>query len=335
MADLATQQAEYDKLKTALDALKGVPGMETVYKQMLDDFTTKYPKGRPVELTDTEAAQGLAAAGVNLGIGEALLADKTYGPELRKVFDLYKAGKTTEALDALYKSKFGKLDPTARNRYVTKLENTDLYKKNLNSWLINVKQKLKQQGTPVDDAKLQDYYIRGIEDNVILDEALSGAKFAPGKTGGTQATSYNDLLKIATRNGVSASMLPKVLGYDTIDQALADLQRGESIDVFNQKIRNYAKTAMPDYVKKLIDEGNDLTDIVAPYKSTIADVLELPYDSVDVTDKYIQNALASNMSLTDLRKALRKDDRWQYTDQANKEASNLATTVLRDFGFMG
>ena len=92
---------------------------------------------------------------------------------------------------------------------------------------------------------------------------------------------------------------------------------------------------MPDSVKKLIDEGNDLTDIVSPYKATISDVLELPYNSVDVTDKYIQGALANNMTLTDLRKALRKDDRWQYTDAARSEVANATKKVLQDFGFMG
>jgi len=164
---------------------------------------------------------------------------------------------------------------------------------------------------------------------------LSGTKFEVGKTGGNQATNYNSLLSIATRNGISSSLLPKVLGFDSIDQVLRELQTGASIEDFNQKIRNYAKTAMPDYVKKLIDEGQDLTDIISPYRATISDVLELPYNSIDVTDKNIQNALAGNISLTELRRQLRKDDRWQYTDTARGEVANVTKQVLQDFGFMG
>lgn len=46
-------------------------------------------------------------------------------------------------------------------------------------------------------------------------------------------------------------------------------------------------------------------------------------------------ALAGNISLADLRKQLRKDDRWQYTDTARSEVANVTRQVLQDFGFMG
>ncbi len=283
--------------------------------------------------TNASIAAGLKAA-TNLGIGEALLFDKIYGDELRKVFDLYKTNKVAAA-DLLFKTKWAKLDTDVRDRYLMNLENSDLYKERLRSWLLGIKPDLKKNGLSLTDAQLEDYYIRGIDDLTIFDEALSGSKFEAGKTGGSQATNYNSLLSIATRNGISTSLLPKVLGFDSIDQVLKELQTGASIDDFTQKIRNYAKTAMPDYVKKLIDQGQDLTDIINPYRATISDVLEIPYNSIDVTDKNIQSALAGNISLADLRKQLRKDDRWQYTDTARSEVANVTRQVLQDFGFMG
>ena len=270
----------------------------------------------------------------NLGIGEALLNDPIYGDELQKVFKLYKTNPVAAA-DLLFKTKWAKLDTDVRDRYLMKLENSDLYKERLRSWLLGIKPKLKQDGLTLTDAQLEDYYKRGIDDLTIFDEARSGSKFEPGKTGGTQATDYNTLLAVATRNGISSNLLPKVLGFDTIDQVLKELQTGASIDDFNQKIRNYAKTAMPDWAKKLIDQGSDLTDIVGPYRATISDELELPYTSIDVTDRNIQNALAGNISLSELRKQLRKDDRWQYTDKARSEVAGVTRQVLQDFGFMG
>ena len=287
-------------------------------------------------VTDTTNAE--VAAGIkdltNLGIGEALLNDPIYGPELRKVFELYKKNKTA-AIDALFKTKFGKLDSDARTRYVTKIENSDLYKEGVKSWLIGIKKRLKQQGSTLTDQQLEDYYLRGIDEATILDDALAGGKFEVGKTGGTQSDFYNALLSTATRNGISTSLLPKVLGFDTMDQVVKELQTGASIDDFNQRIRNYAKTSLPDWAKKLVDQGQDLTDIINPYRATIADELEIGYNSIDVTDKYIQEALANNMSLYDLRKTLRKDNRWQYTDKANEEVSNSVLGVLKNFGFQG
>ena len=285
------------------------------------------------DATNAEITAGLKAA-TNLGIGEALLNDPIYGPELKKVFALYKKNKTA-AIDALFKTKFGKLDSDARSRYVLKIENSDLYKEGVKSWLIGIKKRLKQQGSTLTDQQLEDYYIKGIDDATILDEALSGGKFEAGKTGGTQGDYYNALLRTATANGISTSLLPKVLGFETIDEVVKELQTGASLDDFSQKIRNYAKVAMPDWAKKLIDQGQDVTDIVNPYRATIADELEIPYNSVDVTDSTVQEALSSNMNLADLRKKLRQDSRWQYTDKAKESVSNAALKVLRDFGFQG
>ena len=283
--------------------------------------------------TNAGIASGLETA-TNFGIGEALLDDPIYGAELKKVFDLYKTNKLA-AVDLLSKTKWAKLDTDVRDRYLMKLENSDLYKERLRSWLLGIKPKLKQNGLTLTDAQLEDYYKRGIDDLTIFDEALSGAKFQPGKTGGTQAGFYNELLKTATANGISTTLLPKVLGFDSIDQVLKELQTGASLEDFNQKIRNYAKAAVPEWAKKLIDQGSDLTDIISPYRATMADELELPYTSIDVTDSVIQNALSSNMSLAEMRKQLRQDSRWQYTDRAKESVSNAALKVLKDFGFQG
>lgn len=325
------EQTAYDADLAALDLLVGAERLRAKEK-----FDAKYPNGRPVDaaVTDADVVAGLGSA-INLGIGEAILADPTYGAELKKVFDLYKAGKKTEASEALYKTKFAKLDADARDRYLAKLENSNLYKERLTTWLIGIKKSLKGQGSTLSDQQLEDYYLKGIDNATILDEALKGGKFEAGKTGGSQANSYNSLLATATRNGVSMSLLPKVLGFDTMDEVVKDLELGASIEDYSQKIRNYAKTAMPDWAKKLIDEGQDVTDIVNPYRATISDVLDIPYNSIDVTDKHIQNALSTNMNLSELRKQLRKDDRWQYTDQAHSEVANATKQVLQDFGFMG
>lgn len=332
MADTA-EQTQYDNELAAVNKLTGMERVRA--KEALD---TKYPKGRPVVATNESNAQIASALKVatalNLGIGEALLNDPVYGKELQDVFKLYKTNKTA-AIDALFKTKFAKLDADARTRVVNQIENNPLYKEGLKNWIIGIKRQLKQQGSTLTDKQLEDYYIRGIDETTILDEALSGTKFEPGKTGGTQANYYNDLLRVATANGISSSLLPRVLGFDSIDQVIKELQTGASVDDFRQKIRNYAKAAVPEWAKKLIDQGTDLTDIISPYRATMADELEIPYTSIDVTDSSIQNALSSNISLAEMRKQLRQDARWQYTDRARESVSNAALKVLKDFGFQG
>jgi hypothetical protein len=207
------EQIQYD---SDLAQLNNTPKSSigvAAWDQLKKAFDAKYPKGRPetTELTDASIASGLKAT-TNLGIGEALLNDPLYGEELKKVFALYKTNKLAAA-DLLFKSKWAKLDTDVRDRYLMNLENSDLYKERLRSWLLGIKPRLKQDGLTLTDAQLEDYYKRGIDDLTIFDEALSGSKFEVGKTGGTQATNYNALLSIATRNGISTSLLPKVLGF--------------------------------------------------------------------------------------------------------------------------
>jgi hypothetical protein len=41
------------------------------------------------------------------------------------------------------------------------------------------------------------------------------------------------------------------------------------------------------------------------------------------------------LPIYEFQRQLRKDSRWQYTNQAKEEVSDVALKVLRDFGFQG
>lgn len=287
--------------------------------------------------SDAEILAAISAqnTGINLGIGLALLSDPIYGPQLKEVFNTWKTNKT-KALDLLFASKWAKLRTDARKNYLDKLENTGLYQDELRSFKESIRKQLKQQGlADVSDAILEQYFLNGTPDELIISDARKGFKFEVGKTGGTAADYYNNLVSTAKKNGISVDKLPLVLGMNNIDEVINSLQTGESLDNFNQKIRNYAKTAMPDWVRNRIDQGENLQDIVSPYISTVADTLEMPWTSIDVTNPYIQSALAQNKTLYDLARDLRKDPNWQYTNKARQETSNAVLGVLRDFGFQG
>ena len=337
-ATLEELQKEYDDTLAKIEAMPDDEVKQKARKALI----ARFPKGRPNSVSDvSDGTTSKTSITEKLGLVIALLADKTYGetadPFIKQVFDLFDKDPVKAEEIFRNKTKFGRLSSTAQSRYLQQLENSDLYKQGLEDWKNSIRKKLKQSGITFTEKQLDDYYLKGTPESIISDELLKGTKFTkPGELpGGTAGERYNELIRTARRNGVSETLLPKILGFDTLDEVLKDLETGSSLNVFDQKIRNYAKTAMPDYVKSLIDQGNDLQDIISPYVATISDVLEIPYSSVDVTDKYVQNALAKNMTLTDLRKELRKDARWQYTDNARQDVSTAALGVLRDFGFQG
>jgi len=58
-------------------------------------------------------------------------------------------------------------------------------------------------------------------------------------------------------------------------------------------------------------------------------------NSIDLKDPSLQMAITKDgdMNLLDYEKALRKDSRWQYTEQARDEVDNVLNIILKDFGF--
>ena len=107
-------------------------------------------------------------------------------------------------------------------------------------------------------------------------------------------------------------------------------------------IRESAASAFPALADK-IKAGLDLKNLASPYIQSMSDILEIPNTAIDLFDPQIRSAMAFTLpdgkvgtkSIYNFEKELRKDDRWQYTKKAREQAASVATTVLRDFGFMG
>lgn len=264
----------------------------------------------------------------NLGITEALLNDPEYGAEIKKVFDLYRAGRITEAKDELYKTKFGRLRPEAQTRILERAERSEIYKEDLRKFIIDTRKTLRALSLDATDQQLEDYYVKGTPIEIIQDDIIKSGTFKPETIGGTGLDNLTKLQTLARRNGVSDKSLPLVLGYNNMDEVGRALAAGEDITIFERKIRNYGTTAMPEWVKTQVASGLEVDDVIAPYRGIIAEELEIPVEQVDVTNRYIQDALAKNMNLSDFRRTVRKDPSWQYTDGAKDVVRGALSAVL-------
>lgn len=153
-----------------------------------------------------------------------------------------------------------------------------------------------------------------------------------GKKGEANKLASQDLTGTLQANG-----LDKLVTQSQIDTWTNRIRNGEKVDTIKNEIRAMAKTGMPDSVKKLLDAGNDLSTIYSPYKQAMASVLELNPNSIDMNDPTLRSAIGPNgeMPLYDFQNALRKDNRWQYTNNAKTAVADSVTQVLKDFGFMG
>lgn len=149
---------------------------------------------------------------------------------------------------------------------------------------------------------------------------------------GRKSLTLQKLTETANANGLDVA----VFGDDF--NTWADrVDNGENIDIFKNLIRKTAKIGLPDKVGVLLDEGIDLNAVYSPYKNLMARVLEINPDSIKLDDPTLRSAIGpeKEMPIYEFERGLRKDPRWQYTDTARQEVSDVALEVLRDFGFQG
>ena len=148
-----------------------------------------------------------------------------------------------------------------------------------------------------------------------------------------QSTIRQDLANTAKANGLD---LDKNFGANASDW-IKRIESGEKADAFKQLIRNTAKLGLPDKVAGLLDQGIDLETVYSPYKNAMASTLEINPATISLSDPTLRGAIGPDkeMSLYEFQKALRKDARWQYTNNAREDVFQSVNKVLQDFGFQG
>ena len=149
------------------------------------------------------------------------------------------------------------------------------------------------------------------------------------KKSDARSLNIQTLQSTARANGIN-------LSPQQLEEYALDIQNGKNINVIKNDIRTTAGLGRPDNIKKLLAEGTDLETVYAPYKKTMATLLELDPNSIDLNDITLQTAIGDKeLPIYEFRKLLKKDPRWQYTNNAREEVSNKVLRVLRDFGFQG
>lgn len=102
------------------------------------------------------------------------------------------------------------------------------------------------------------------------------------------------------------------------------------------EMRKQAKILYSNFADRLdADPTLTVRDLVNPYLQVMADTLEIDPNMVKITDPTIQNAISGTKlrSLTDFRNDMRNDSRFATTRTARREATDLAQSLLKGFGF--
>ena len=178
---------------------------------------------------------------------------------------------------------------------------------------------------------------------VWLDSSIKG-QLAAGKQAvgignvpeGPSGKFFTEFKNFAAKNGI---MLSDSAATDYANKAVAGVIDADTV---YSTLRESAASAFPQLADK-IKSGIDLKTLADPYIQSMSNLLEIPYTAIDLFDPKIRGALSytqadgkvGTKSIYDFEKELRKDVRWQYTNNAKKEVADTTLRVLQDFGFQG
>lgn len=190
------------------------------------------------------------------------------------------------------------------------------------------------------EAVMSDANVSGLEwTDLMSQRAAVGQRYGRPVTSGEVAKLAGDaagaLNEFAAANGLKLS--DKFIR--TQAERVAD--GASSVDdVINYMKESYLKTAYPAFNDE-IDKGFSLSDIAQPYIDTVANVLEL--DDVDINDPAVRKALQAKgpdgkpvrKSLWEFEEDIKKDPRWQYTNNAWQSVGSASMEVMRMMGMEG
>jgi hypothetical protein len=291
--------------------------------------------GDPAAAAKAKAQQEGVQTAISYGISEALLA--AY-PELRTVYDLFKAGNTGKALEELYKTSYYQdLSPLVKQRVKQKTEQPGVYLDSLDKYKTAARKRLVTAGVKINmadfDSLAVNAYERGLDDNQ-FDELIRFSGKITG-FGGDIIGDTSSLKSYANSFGVG-----KYLGQAYWDQKSRDLFTGTTtIDDIQDEIRRTASSAFPGYSDQ-INNGISVDSIASAYKGAMANILERDADSITFEDPTLRAALQyigpdgkpAVKPLWQFEKELRSKPEWEYTNNARNTIDSLSLKVLRDWG---
>jgi hypothetical protein len=239
--------------------------------------------------------------------------------EWRKRYTSYEAERRREAADPDLKRDFEFRKETQRNRILSIAEEYGIVLSDEDLDLL------------VDTATFQGWDETRIRRGLApaLEQSIAGEGELMGVAGDVE----NDLLNWARRNGLNLSRQAAakyIANITTRKQSLDDAK--------NDIRRTYMAGMFPGWADK-INEGFDPSDLFEPYRDSALRLLEL--SDIGFDDPIMKRATQSigpdgkpmQMPLYQFEEEIRKDPRWQYTDNAYESYSNVGTQLLRMFGF--
>jgi hypothetical protein len=274
-----------------------------------------------------------AETAASYGITEALLA--TY-PELKVVYELFKASDEGGALEALFKTNYYRTsNSTVKTREKQKLEQPQVYADAVTKYKLAARQRLVTSGVQIDtatfDRLVEDAYARGLDENQLDQAVLTSGKITG--FGGNVLGDTTTLKSYANSFGVN-----QLLNDSYWTQKSKDLFAGTvtTNDIQNE-IRSLSASAYPAYAEGILT-GQSFDSQVSNVKQSMATWLEVDPETITNDDKTFRMLTqwvnpATNkpekMPQWLVEKTIKSTPEWGFTKNALSTLDSLADRVLK------
>lgn len=221
---------------------------------------------------------------------------------------------------ATYKANVDKMYATVRDTWGSMFGQAEMNRKELKGWAETAHR------LGWSEAELMDRMARSVDYRKLLKR---------DSLGGTAAETRGQMEAILTNYG-----LP--LGDNWKAARLKDIMEGDTtIAQVQEKARMLAMSEYKAFAER-IAAGETVMEIADPYISKMSELLEVNPNDIGLRDKKIQEALKQRtqdgkpaaMDLHTFEDFVRKDSRWQYTDNAKKSVTEATHGLLRNFGLI-
>lgn len=154
-------------------------------------------------------------------------------------------------------------------------------------------------------------------------------------TKGAAAETVANLRKTASAYGVEYN-------EDWYKTSVANILSGKAAqDTYDAQIKEIAKSRYPSLAEQ-IDAGYTVQSIASPYINAMSQILEINPETISINDPMIQQSLVyigpdgkpSQKPIWQMEQDARKDERWRYTKNAERELMGTGINLLRKYGLV-
>lgn len=229
-------------------------------------------------------------------------------------------------------------DPDYKEK-VRKVAGSSEYFRGLDSFEAELEQTLTTKGIKYTPQELsswaEEIYKNANEKNTNFIDRYLNRKitFGAGAPAGEAADNIAILREYASDMGLDLERDYK----SSLSDWLQRLDRGESVQVFKDLIRDNVAATEGKITGDLVKRGLTLKEIYQPYKTLMASTLEISPEEIQLNDPLLRSAISQDgqLNLFDWKKRLRTDKRWEFTEAAREDVYANTYKILKDFGFTG